>query len=142
MNHDLKLTVTETINAPVATIWNALTDKELIKKYFFGTDVESDWKKGSAIQFTGEWEGNSYLDKGTILDIEKEKLLKYDYWSSMSGLEDKPGNYATITYFLEEKNGQTELTVTQKGFRDQEAYEHSSQGWKDVLQGLKKQVEE
>lgn len=141
MNHNLKLTVTETIAAPAAAVWKGLTDKEMIKKYFFGTEAESDWEPGSAIVFTGSWEGQEYVDKGTILEIEKEKLIKFDYWSSMSGLEDQPENYATITYQLSTNNGQTTLSVTQEGFKDQEAYDHSAEGWKGVLKGLKELLE-
>lgn len=142
MDHKLKLTSSEIINAPVSTVWEALTDKEKIKEYFFGTEVETDWAKGSSITFTGTWEGQEYRDKGVILEIDKEKLLKYSYWSSMSGLRDIPENYATVTYRLHSMNGKTHLEVTQQGFKDREAYEHSRQGWKNVLMGLKKQVEE
>jgi len=55
----------------------------------------------------------------------------------MSGMEDKPENYATITYQMEVKNELTILTVTQEGFRDIEAHEHSTEGWKQVLKNLK-----
>lgn len=136
MDHDLKLTITETMDAPPSAVWQTLTDPKLIKQYFFGTEVETDWREGSPITFKGEWEGRQYLDKGTILEIEKEKCIKYSYWSSMSGLEDKPENYATVTYELKADNSQTIVTVTQEGFRDREAYEHSTQGWKEVLKKL------
>lgn len=141
MNHDLKLTVSKTIDAPKSAVWTALTDQEQIKKYFFGTEAESDWKEGSSIIFRGSWEGQEYEDKGTILEIEEEKLLKFDYWSSMSGTEDKPENYATITYRLDTKNGQTIVTVEQQEFRNQEAYDHSAESWKTVLSNLKSMIE-
>lgn len=141
MDHNIKLTITETIDAPASAVWKALTDKEMIKKYFFGTEAESDWKTGSPITFTGTWKGQKYTDKGNILEIEKEKLIKYDYWSNMSGLEDKPENYATITYRLNAKNGQTTVTAIQEGFKDREAYDHSTEGWKGVLKGLKDLLE-
>lgn len=141
MLNNKKVTESETFHAPAEAVWRALTDKKLIKQYFFGTDAESEWKKGSSITFTGEWEGQEYVDKGTILDIEEEKLLSFDYWSSVSGLDDKPENYATVTYKMESGNGQTELTVTQEGFKDEEAYEHSVSGWQEILKNLKALVE-
>lgn len=141
MNHDLKLTVSKIIDAPKSTIWTALTNKDQIKKYFFGTEAESDWQEGSPIIFRGSWEGQEYEDKGTILEIEEEKLLKFDYWSSMSGTEDKPENYAIIIYRLDRKDGQTQLTVEQQGFRNQEAYDHSTESWKTVLSNLKSMIE-
>lgn len=141
MLNNKKITESVMVHAPTADVWRALTDKKLIKQYFFGTEAESEWRKGSPITFTGEWEGQKYIDKGTIKEVAKEKLLSFDYWSSMFGLDDKPENYATITYELVSADGKTELTVTQKGFKDEVAYEHSVSGWKEILKNLKALVE-
>jgi uncharacterized protein YndB with AHSA1/START domain len=135
-----KLTLKTTIafEAPIAEVWNGLTDPAIVKQYFFGTNLESDFKAGSRITFSGEWEGKTYADGGTILEIDPPKLLKYTYWSSMSGTEDKPENYANITNELSEENGITTLIITQEGIKNQEALEHSEQNWTWVFGGLKK----
>src|SRR3954462_15499698 len=86
------------INAPAQNVWDALTKPELIQKYFFGTYASSSWKKGGPITFKGEWEGKQYEDKGSILDVKPGKLLRYNFWSSMSGMRDVPENYVIITY--------------------------------------------
>lgn len=36
-----------TLSAPVATVWEALTNPVQIKQYMLGTDVVSDWREGS-----------------------------------------------------------------------------------------------
>lgn len=118
-----------------------MTDKELIKVYFYGSETETDWNVGSPILFSGNYEGTFYQDKGIILQSEKEKLFAYSYWSSMGGTDDIAENYATITYMLKEEGPATKLTVEQKGFNNKQAYEHSIQGWKDVLNNLKKLLE-
>ncbi len=100
MSNNSIATASIEINATAEKVWDGLTNPDMIRKYFFGTEAKSDWKKGSPITFSGEWEGKKYQDKGTILDIEEYKFVKYDYWSSMSGTEDIPENYATITYRL------------------------------------------
>ena len=87
------LEITVTINAPKSKVWDALTNPAQIKKYMFGTDASSDWKVGSPITFRGVWEGKPYEDKGTILEMMKEKILKYNYWSNFSGDRDEPSNY-------------------------------------------------
>src|ERR1700755_2518587 len=92
------------LNASINAVWDALTNPTTIKKYFFGTDTHTDWKVGSPIRFTGEWQGKKYEDKGTILAVEKNKLIKYSYWSSMSGIEDKPENYLIVTFDLSGKD--------------------------------------
>ncbi|MEO8414797.1 MAG: SRPBCC family protein [Ginsengibacter sp.] len=130
------------IHASISNIWAALTNPEIIKQYFFGTNTITDWKAGSTIKFKGEWEGKSYEDKGTILDIQKNKLIKYDYWSSMSGIEDKPENYIIVTYQLSGADGNVILTVTQENIPDEKSKSHSEENWNTVLKGLKKVVEE
>ena len=130
-----------TINAPPSAVWEALTNPKLIKLYFFGTDASSDWKVGSPLTFKGEWEGKSYHDKGTILANKTRKLLRYSYWSSMSGIEDKPENYVTVTYDLSEKNNKTTLTVTQENIPDKKMKEHSEENWGKVLANLKDLLE-
>ncbi|MDB5116746.1 MAG: hypothetical protein JWQ79_2238 [Mucilaginibacter sp.] len=129
------------INAPVAQIWRALIDPEIVKKYFFGTDVESAWKKGSPIIWSGEWEGKAYHDRGTVLDITPGKYLKYSYWSSMSGTEDKPENYQNVSYDLTEKDGVTTLEIGQENIKDQAAKEHSEQNWQHVFGKMKEMIE-
>ena len=66
------------ILATATEVWGALTKPELIKKYFFGTDVISDWKVGSPIIFKGEWKDKHYEDKGTILEVAPNELFKYN----------------------------------------------------------------
>jgi uncharacterized protein YndB with AHSA1/START domain len=129
------------VNVPVSQVWDALTKPELVKQYFFGTEVSSDWKKGSPIFYRGVWEGKPYEDKGNILDIEKGKFIRYNYWSSFSGTDDIPANYANIGYELSQENECTLLIITQDGFKDKEALDHSEKNWVLVVDGLKKLVE-
>src|SRR4051812_45855729 len=121
------------INAPATQVWEALTNPAIVKQYFFGTNVKSDWKKGSPIIWEGEWEGKAYQDKGEILDIDPGKYVKYSYWSSMSGAEDKPENYADVSYQLTESDGKTKLTIGQSNIKDEKAKEHSEQNWQSVF---------
>ncbi|MDB5127164.1 SRPBCC domain-containing protein [Mucilaginibacter sp.] len=137
----LSLTTTIDIKAPVAEVWKGLTDPEIVKQYFFGTNVKSDWQVGSPITFSGEWEGKTYEDKGTILEITPGWYVKYSYWSSMSGTEDKPENYADISYGLNEQDGVTTIAITQDNIKDEASKEHSEKNWQMVFDGLKKILE-
>ncbi len=142
MTKTLTLETSISIKASKSKVWSALTDPEQIKKYFFGTETVSDWKVGSPIIFRGEWEGKPYMDKGTILQIEREKVLKYNYWSSFSGTEDKPENYANITYSLDQRNEETLFTVCQDGSKTEEARDHSEKNWKMIMNTLKELLEQ
>ncbi len=128
---------TVTFQAPITSVWNGLTDPAIVKQYFFGTDLKSEWQVGGRITFSGEWQGMKYEDGGVILAIDAPKLLKYSYWSSMSGTENIPENYNDITYELRETDGITTLLITQEGVKSQEAAEHSEQNWTAVFDGLK-----
>jgi uncharacterized protein YndB with AHSA1/START domain len=130
-----------TFDAPMAEVWKGLTDPAMVKQYFYGTNLKSDLKVGNPITFSGEWDGKKYEDGGIILDADPPRLLKYTYWSSMSGTEDKPENYANITYELSEANAVTTLTIIQDGVKSQEAADHSEQNWQSVFNGLKKLIE-
>ena len=71
-----------------------MTNPEKVSTYLFGTEVKTDWKEGSAITFSGAYEGHKYEDKGSIIKNEPNELLQYNYWSGFSGLEDIPENYS------------------------------------------------
>jgi len=141
MKSNITARVSETINASPYRVWEALTTPALIKKYFFNTNVITDWHIGSPIVFEGEWDGQSYHDKGIILDYKEKELLKYTYWSSMSGTEDKPGNYVIISYKLKGDYNSTTLTIVQENIPNEETRDHSMQNWKKVLGALKEMVE-
>ena len=129
------------ISADASAVWRALTDPQIVKQYFFGTQLEAEWKEGGKLYFRGSWEGKSYEDKGTILRIEPPLLLQYSYWSNLSGTEDIPENYVDITYELAESNGCTTLTVTQDGADSEASRDHSASNWKMVFEGMKRIVE-
>lgn len=138
---NLSLKTSINVNAPAAQVWKALTDPEIVKQYFFGTLQKSDWKKGSPITWSGEWEGKTYEDKGQILDIDPGKFVKYSYWSSMSGTEDKPENYQDVSYTLTEKGRVTTLDITQGNIKDEKTKEHSEQNWQSIFGAMKDMVE-
>ena len=132
-----------TIDASRARVWDALTRADLVKQYMHGTDMSTDWKVGSAITWKGEWKGKPYEDKGKVLAVEPEHMLRYTHWSPMGGSEDRPENYHTVTYDLAGEDGSTKLTLTQDNNPSQEAAaEMAEKNWNPVLEGLKEVAEE
>ncbi|MDD1668669.1 MAG: SRPBCC domain-containing protein [Methanomicrobiales archaeon] len=109
----------------------------MIKEYLFGTQVSSDWKVGSPIRYRGVWQGRTYEDKGVVLGVVPEKVLETSYWSSMSGLPDKPENYKMVMYELTPEQEGTRLTITQDNNATEEERDHSEQIWRVVLGILK-----
>lgn len=129
------------IRATSDKVWDALVNPEAIKAYMFGTEVTSDWKEGSAIQWKGEWKGKSYVDKGTILKFEPLKELQYTHFSPLSGEEDIPANYHRITVRLFDEGASTRVSLSQDHNRSAQEKEHSEQNWKMALDTMKKYIE-
>ncbi|TFF33564.1 SRPBCC family protein [Mucilaginibacter psychrotolerans] len=138
---DIKLTTSISFNSPKERVWQGITDPEVVKQYFFGTMQESAWMEGSPITWSGEWEGKAYQDKGTIQEIIPGEYVRYTYWSSMGGTEDKPENYQLVSYKLDEQDGVTTLAITQDNIKDEAAKAHSEGSWQAIFGGLKKLLE-
>jgi uncharacterized protein YndB with AHSA1/START domain len=141
MNNRFVAKASATIDAPVAKVWDALVNPVMIKQYMFGTNVASDWKEGRPITWKGEWQGKSYEDKGVILKIEPNRLLKYSHFSPLSGQPDAPENYHTVTIELSSKGPQTIISLSQDNNATEEARQHSEKNWETMLSSLKKLLE-
>jgi uncharacterized protein YndB with AHSA1/START domain len=129
------------ITAPATKVWDALVNPETIKQYMFGTTVVSDWKKGSAISWKGVWKGKAYTDKGTILELNPERVISYSHFSPLSGLTDRPENYHTITIRLSEIGNSTNVSLSQDNNPTEEARIHSKKNWEVMLVDLKELLE-
>lgn len=129
------------IDAPVERVWEALTTPDLIERWFFGVRTETDWTPGSPIVHRGEWQGRPYEDKGRIVRIEPPTLLVHTHWSAMSGTPDRAEHYQEVAWALEERDGATELTVSERNLPSEEAKGVSEQSWETVLANLKSLLE-
>lgn len=130
------------INATPEQVWDVLVNPELVKQYLHGTTMQADWREGGTITWTGEWKGQSYVDKGTVLTFEPYKVIKATHWSPMSGKADKPEYYHHVTYELNEDNGKTKLTLIHGNSPSQEdADSMIENGWKPMMQEIKKLAE-
>lgn len=137
---DLSIQHSITIEATPAQVWDALINPAKIKQYLYGTEAISDWQEGASIVFQGEWEGKTYRDHGTIKRFVVDQLFEYNYWSNFSGIENIPENYALVTFEITPAENATLLTLTQKGFANEQAQEHSNASWQSVLEGIAKVV--
>ena len=130
-----------TIDAPVARVWEALVDPERAKKYMFGATVASDFKEGSPITWSGEWNGKPFVDKGVILKVEPGRRLAYTHFSPLTGLPDVPENYHTVEITLQDQGGKTRVTLTQDNNETEEVRAHSEANWVQMLKVMKEVVE-
>jgi uncharacterized protein YndB with AHSA1/START domain len=129
------------VDAPASRVWDVITDPAAVKEFMFGADLETDWTVGGPIRWRGEWEGKPYEDKGTILEAEPGKKLVHTHFSPLGGEEDKPENYHTLTWTLEDQGGATKLTLSQDNNASEEAAAHSRGMWDMLVADVKKIAE-
>jgi len=142
MDKNLIASININIQSTPEKVWYVLTNPENIKEYLFGTEVLTDWKIGSSIVFQGEYNGQQYKDKGNVIENKKNELLKYDYWSGFSGLEDKPENYSLVTYrIVKLDDSSVNFNWRQQGFSSEEGQKHTEQGLNGMLEKIKELAE-
>lgn len=141
-NEDLIAKASTVVDAPIAQVWDALVNPDAIKQYMFGTNVATDWREGSRITWSGEWQGRQYEDKGVLLKVEPQRTLQYTHYSPLTGAPDVPESYHTVTVTLAEDQDGTRVSLEQGNNPSAEARAHSEKNWTMMLGGLKKYVEQ
>jgi uncharacterized protein YndB with AHSA1/START domain len=127
-----------TIEAPPGRVWEVITDPAATKEFMFGAELATDWSVGGPITWRGSWEGNEYEDKGVILDVQPGSRLVYTHFSPLGGQEDKPENYHTLTWTLQDQGSRTLLTLAQDNNPTAEAAEHSQGMWDRLVADVKR----
>lgn len=140
------VTVSTTIDASASDVWHALTDPDLIRRYFLGADVSTDWEPGHPIKFTGEWQGKRYEDRGEIQSFVEGRELSYTHWRGPQNEPERPKDRHLVRFQLEGVAGGTRVTVTQwndglTGTLDERVLSEFRRNWERMLDGLKDLVE-
>lgn len=137
-----KLATAETdIHASPKRVWAALTEPDQIAAYMGGSRVETSWEVGSAITWSGEYDGHAYQDRGKVLTYEEPHTLSVTHYSPLMGQDDEPENYHTLVYTLTADGDRTRLSLTQDNCADDAQAEQFSRNWQGMLDGLKTYVE-
>jgi uncharacterized protein YndB with AHSA1/START domain len=105
------------IKASIQKVWDAITKPELVKQWQYGSDLITDWKVGSAIRFSTEWQGKIFEQWGKILEMQSNRLVMYSLFASRPDLEDKPENYFVMSYVLTQENENCKLEILQEDNR-------------------------
>ncbi|MCB1326825.1 MAG: SRPBCC domain-containing protein [Leptospiraceae bacterium] len=134
-------TISIDISATPDSIWETLTNPAKARELFWGATISTTWEEGSPITFTGEYKGNSYLEKGTILESRPPEKLRYSHWSNLEGLEDTPENYRTWSFSIRQDKFQTVLTVSEDNIPTEKQRIRSDEFWTEVLRTVKRLAE-
>jgi uncharacterized protein YndB with AHSA1/START domain len=129
------------IAAAPERVWETLTEPAAVKQWMFGTDLETDWKVGSPVVWKGEYEGNTYEDKGEVLEYDAPNTLSVSHFSPTTGQDDVPENYHTLVYTLAPVDDGTHVTLTQDNNGSADEAKRSTENWQQALEGIKQHAE-
>ncbi len=76
-----------------------------------------------------------------ILKLEPQRLIRYSHFSPLSGQQDVPENYHTVTIELSGDGTQTLISLSQDSNSTEETREHAEETWTMMLADLKKILE-
>lgn len=129
------------INATPERVWQALTDPQQTRCYFFNAEVQSSFAAGSPITFRGRMFWIIPFEmRGIVLRAVPGRFLQYTLQNGRGG----DGNISTVTDTLTYENGQTLVSITDDVGDAPGAAKRlarSERGWDKILTGLKKHVE-
>ena len=141
---DEVFTKTVQIDAPITKVWHALTTPEVMKKWMSETEIDiiTDWRVGGPILTRGRLHGKKFENRGTVMQFEPEKILRYSHLSTISRLPDRPESYSSFEFRLAPVENQTTLTIAVSNFPTETIYKHLAFYWKVTLEILKRMIEE
>jgi uncharacterized protein YndB with AHSA1/START domain len=119
-------------------LWEALTSSEFSRRYWFDSEVRSDWKVGSpfALVMNGKT-----TDVGEILEADRPRRLSYTFRHVLDEtLSKEPAS--TVVFSIEQHGRLVKLTLTHEGFAPGSGMLDSiSKGWPAILSSLKSLLE-
>jgi uncharacterized protein YndB with AHSA1/START domain len=120
-------------------LWNAITNPEFIKQYWFGMHCVSDWKAGSLWKMVSVKGEVCYA--GEIIESEPPKRLIIK-WRNEWKPELKAEGYSQCTIDIESMGNATKLNIKHViDKKDSKFIEALSGGWPKVISNLKSLLE-
>lgn len=107
--NDNSVIVEKLFNAPVRKIWEAITDKQEMKQWYFDVDNFKP-EENFEFSFTGQGrKGEQYVHLCKVIEVIANKKLQYSW--QYKGL---PG-YSVVTFELFDEGDKTRLKLTHTG---------------------------
>ena len=119
-------------------LWQAITDPEMRRKYNFGVEVKSDWKRGSRYEGIPRQLGTPILE-GENLEVDPPRRLVQSFRALWSDDVKREGT-SRVTWEIEPIGDSCRLTVTHDQLREN-ARDEIYGGWPQILSGLKTLLE-
>jgi uncharacterized protein YndB with AHSA1/START domain len=120
-------------------LWIALTTSEFMKKYWFGMNIETDWKVGSPWKLI--FPDGRIADAGEIVEFDRPRRIVLK-WRNQFRPELSAEGSARCSIELWPQDGAVKLTISHTIERaDSKLIEAVSGGWSRILSNLKSLLE-
>jgi uncharacterized protein YndB with AHSA1/START domain len=131
-----------TIKAPRDVVWAAVTLPEYVRLWQYSSELTTDWIVGHPIRFSAEWQGQTFEQWGTVVEVDEPSRLRYTLFAPRPGLEDLPENYFTMTYELTDVDDGTRVRFVQEDPRESDDVAHDVDEDDPLLLALRDLAEE
>ena len=134
---DLKVNIRKIINAPIATVFDAWINPDILAKFMLpmpGTEnsqVENDPRVGGEFVIMMKVGDDRVPHTGKYLQIDRPNQLAFT-WESPASLDDS----VVTLIFTKLGNHQTNVELTHVKFIDKERRSNHEQGWGNILDEL------
>jgi uncharacterized protein YndB with AHSA1/START domain len=119
-------------------LWEALTSSEFSRRYWFDTELRSDFKVGSPLALVTD---GKVTDTGEILEADRPRRLSYTFKHELND-EMRRETPTKVVFTLEPHGELVKLTLTHEGFaKDSKLLDGISKGWPAILASLKSLLE-
>lgn len=127
------------IRATPEALWEALTAPDFMRRYWFGTHIETEWKAGAPWKMV--YPDGRITDSGEVLECEPPRRIVLK-WQHELRPELKAEGLARCVIALEPQAGAVKLTITHTIERaSSKLIEAVSGGWPRILSNLKSLLE-
>ena len=130
---EYEVVVSRVVAATPDEVWAALTEPVLVQRWM-GATVDSTWRPGATVTWSGEYQGQTFEDRGEILEVKPAVRLVHTHESG-GGLRHE------LTWELLRRDAGTELVLRQRGATSAAQAEQFRATWAQMLGALGDVVE-
>ncbi|MBD8078590.1 SRPBCC family protein [Cellulosimicrobium arenosum] len=102
-------------------------------RWMLGMNVETDYLAGSQVTFEGHYMGREFADWGTVVEVDRPRLLHFTHFSPSMDLPDVPENYHDIRITLEPDDAGTVVRVEEQNIETAERAARAQALWTKAL---------
>jgi uncharacterized protein YndB with AHSA1/START domain len=135
--NDIRHEAEVTVSATPDEVWRAITDPELTRGYYYGTDILSDWTVGAP--WTSRTGDELYLE-GEIIEIDPPRLLVQTFHVAPTDEDAASDAPSTVTWEVTPVGDGTRVRVIHEEMGEA-TRSYTEGGWEHILAGLKTLVE-